>query len=350
MGQAVRVGIAGLGRSGWDIHARVFDRQPKMYTVVAAADPIQERLDEAEKKFGCKTYGGFDSFAADGEVELAVVATPTYLHAAHAIKALKSGKNVVCEKPMAASLSEADAMIKAAKDTGNLLTIFQNKRYWPDFLKVKEVIQSGKLGRIVLVKISLHSFARRWDWQTLTEFGGGELRNNAVHLIDQALQLIGDANPEVFCDLQRTLTLGDAEDHVKLTLKAPGSPVVDIEVSHACAFPQDCWLVMGTAGGLTGGGTTLRWKYVDLKTLPPRTVEAKPTPDRSFNSEELRWTEETWEQGKDSVPGDFAFYEALYGTLRRGSPLGVTPESARRVMSTIEKCYECCEAHGQSSV
>jgi predicted dehydrogenase len=64
---------------------------------------------------------------------------------------------------MAANLAEADAMIKTAKDTGNLLTIFQNKRYWPDFLKVKEVIRSGKLGRIVFVRISLHSFARRWD-------------------------------------------------------------------------------------------------------------------------------------------------------------------------------------------
>jgi len=348
MGQAVRVGIAGLGRSGWDIHARAFEKLPRMYAVVAVADPIRERLDEAEKKFGCRTYGDFDSFAVDDEVELAVIATPTYLHATHAIKALKSGKKVVCEKPMAARLSEADAMIKAARETGSLLTIFQNKRYWPDFLKVKEVIQSGKLGRVVLVKISLHSFTRRWDWQTLNEFGGGELRNNAVHLIDQALQLIGNAEPEIFCDLQRSLTLGDAEDHVKVTLKAPESPVVDIEVSHACTFPQEYWLVMGTAGGLIGGGTTLRWKYVDLKALPPRTVDAKPTPDRSFNSEELRWTEQTWEQAQDSVPGDVAFYEALYGTLRQGRPLEVTPESARRVMSIIEKCYERCEADDQS--
>ena len=339
MGEVVRVGIVGLGRSGWDIHARVFERYPKMYEAVAVADPIEERLNQANHKFGCRTYNNFDSFITDDEVELAVIATPTYLHAAHTIKALKSGRNVVCEKPMAANLAEADAMIKTAEDTGNLLTIFQNKRYWPDFLKVKEVIRSGKLGRIVLVRISLHSFARRWDWQTLTEFGGGELRNNGVHLIDQALQLMGDVEPEVFCDLQRTLTLGDAEDHVKLTLMAPGSPVVDVEVTHACAYPQDYWLVMGTSGGLTGGGASLRWKYIDLKTLPPRTVERNPTPDRSFNTEQLNWTEETWELDKDSVSGDSAFYEELYETLHNGGPLGVTPESCRRVMSIIEKCY-----------
>jgi scyllo-inositol 2-dehydrogenase (NADP+) len=337
--EAVKVGIAGLGRSGWDIHARVFERLSKMYEVVAVADPIQGRRNEAEKRFGCKTYSDFDSFAADDEIELAVIATPTYLHAAHTIKALKSGKKVVCEKPMAANLAEADAMIRTAKDTGNLLTIFQNKRYWPDFLKVKEVVQSGKLGRIVFVRISLHSFSRRWDWQTLTEFGGGELRNNGVHLIDQALQLMGDVEPEVFCDLQRTLTLGDAEDHVKLILTAPSSPVVDVEVTHACAYPQDYWLVMGTAGGLTGGGSSLRWKYIDLKTLPSRTVERNPTSDRSFNTEQLNWTEEAWKLDKDSMLGEPAFYQELYGTLRHGGRLGVTPESCRRVMSIIEKCY-----------
>jgi len=338
---AVKVGIAGLGRSGWDIHARVLEGYPKMFKVVAVADPIEERLNEAKRRFGCRTYSDFDSLAVDDEVELAVIATPTYLHARHAIKALKSGRNVVCEKPMAVNLTEADAMIETARDTGRLLTIFHNKRYWPDFLKVKEVIRSGKLGRIVLVRISLHSFARRWDWQTLTEFGGGELRNNAVHLIDQALQLTGAVEPEVSCDLQRTLTLGDAEDHVKLTLMAPGSPVIDIEVTRSCAYPQDYWLVMGTSGGLTGGGSSLRWRYVDTKALPPREVETKPSPDRSFNTEELSWTEETWELGKDTVLGESAFYERQHETLRQGAPLGVTPESSRRVMSIMEKCRRC---------
>jgi len=341
MNERVKVGIAGLGRSGWDIHARVLEKLSTMYEVIAVADLLEERLNEAKAKFGCRTYKDFDSFASDEEIELAVIATPTYLHAPHTIKALRSGRNVICEKPMAVNLTEADAMIKAAKETGNLLTIFHNKRHWPDFLKVKEVIRSGRLGRIVLIRISLHSFARRWDWQTLTEFGGGELRNNGVHLIDQALQLMGDAEPEVSCDLRRTLTLGDAEDHVKLILRAQGAPVVDIEVTRSCAYPQDYWLVMGTSGGLTGGGSSLRWKYIDPTALPRRKVETKPTPDRSFNSEELNWTEETWQLDGNSVLGEPAFYKELYETLRHGNQLGVTPESSRRVMEIMEKCRQC---------
>lgn len=340
MSERVRVGIAGLGRSGWGIHARVFEKHADMYRVVAVFDPIKERRKEAVCRFGCKTYPDYGSLIGDDEVELTVVSTPSYLHASQTIKALKAGKKVVCEKPMAANLAEADDMIEAAKETGNLLTVFQNRRYDPDFLKLKEVIQSGRLGRIAQIRISSHSFGRRWDWQTLKKFGGGELRNNAPHAIDQALQLFGEKEPEVFCDLQRTLTLGDSEDHVKVILKGPQSPTIDIEVTRACAYPQNRWLVMGTCGGLTGSSSSLKWRYFDPNDLPPRQVEAEPTPDRSYNREEIPWKEETWEATEDRRSGASAFYKELHSTLRQGAPLAVTPESVRRVMWIIEKCYE----------
>jgi len=346
MSGEVKVGIAGLGRSGWRNHAAVLGTLPEMYRVVAVSDPLEERRREAVEKFGCRAYPDFESLIGDDEVELVVIATPSHLHAPQTIKALEAGKNVVCEKPMAATLAEADAMIEAYKKTGRLLTIFQNRRYDPDFLKVKEVIQSGKLGRIVLIKMSWHSFGRRWDWQTLKKFGGGELRNTASHAIDQALQLFGDEEPEVFCDMQRTLTLGDAEDHVKIILRAPGAPMVDIEVTRACAYPQSWWLIMGTQGGLTGSTTSLRWKYFNPEDLPPRQVDEKPTPDRSYNREEIPWIEETWNLGEGYKRGTFLFYEELYKTLRHGAPLAITPESVRRVMWVIEKCRELCEGRG----
>jgi len=342
MNGKVKVGIAGLGRSGWNIHAAIFENLHDKYTVVAVSDPIEERRQEAKEKFGCRAYPEFDLLTKDEEVELVVIATPSHLHASHTIKALEAGKHVVCEKPMARNLAEADVMVEAAKKTGKILTIFQNSLFAPDYLKVKEVIQSGKLGRIVLVKICNHSFGRRWDWQTLKKFGGGELRNNAVHPIIQGLQLLGDKEPEVFCDLRRTLTLGDAEDHVKIILKAPGSLLIDIEVTRACAYPQDRWLVMGTQGGLVGSSSSLRWKYFDPKDLPPRKVETTPTLNRSYNREEIPWKEETWSFDGDYRSSGIAFYNELYKTLRLGAPLAVTPEMVRRVMWVVEKCMELC--------
>jgi len=343
MNDRVKVGIAGLGRSGWGIHTRIFERLSDKYEVVAVSDPIEERRQEAVERFGCEAYSEFDELIRDEAAELIVVATPSHLHAPCTIRALEAGKNVVCEKPMATNLTEADAMIETAKKTGKILTVFQNSLFAPDYLKVKEIIQSGKLGRIVLVKIYSHSFGRRWDWQTLKRFGGGELRNNAVHLIIQGLQLLGDKEPEVFCDLQRTLTLGDAEDHVKIILKATDSPLIDIEVTRACAYPQDAWLVMGTQGGLIGNHHSLRWKYFNPKDLPPRQVDTKPTPDRSYNVEEIPWKEEHWSSEADYQSSGIAFYEELYETIRHGKPLPVNPESVRRVMWVVEKCMTLCE-------
>jgi len=339
----VKVGIAGLGRSGWDIHARIFENLSDKYKVVAVSDRIEKRRREAVEKFGCKAYSEFDDLIKDRSVELVVVATPTYLHASHTIKALEAGKNVVCEKPMATNLAEADSMIKTTKKTGNMLTVFQNSLFAPDYLKVKEVIHSGKLGRIVLVKIRSHTFGRRWDWQTLKKYGGGELRNNGVHLIIQGLQLLGDKEPEVFCDLQRTLTLGDAEDHAKIILKASNSPLIDIEVTRACAYPQDTWLVMGTQGGLTGSHHSLRWRYFNPADLPPRQVDEKPTPNRSYNVEKIPWIEESWSSETVYMPSGITFYKELYKTLRNGAPFPVTPEIVRRVMWVVEKCFELCE-------
>jgi predicted dehydrogenase len=84
-----------------------------------------------------------------------------------------------------------------------------------------------------LIRIAWHGFKRRWDWQTLNEFGGGDLSNTGPHVIDHALQLLGEADPIVMCDLRNVLSSGDAEDHIKITLKAPGAPVVDIELTAA---------------------------------------------------------------------------------------------------------------------
>ena len=338
----IRVGIAGLGRSGWNIHANILSQLKDKYEVVAVTDPLEERRKEAVEKFGCSAYTDFDTFIKDDRIELVVVATPSYLHAEHSIKALEAGKDVVSEKPMATNLEEADAMIEAAKRTGKILTIFQNSLFMPDFLKIKEIVRSGKLGRLVLVKIYGHSFGRRWDWQTLKKFGGGELRNNGVHYIIQGLDLIGDKEPEVFCELQRTLTLGDAEDHVKIVMKAENAPLIDIEVTRACAYPQNKWLIMATQGGLTGTHNSLRWKYFDPKDLPPRQVETRPTPDRSYNREEIPWEEESWTTSKGFSSSGIIFYEELYRTLRYGAPPPVSPEKVRKVMKIVEECYKQC--------
>ncbi|MCL4862016.1 MAG: Gfo/Idh/MocA family oxidoreductase, partial [Caldilineaceae bacterium] len=335
----IRVGIAGLGRSGWDIHARLLAPLADVYQVVAVVDADEKRRQEAVDRFDCQAYTEYDALLADPAVELVVVSLPSHLHADGSIAALAAGKHVVCEKPMATTLADADRMVAAAEQGDRVLTTFQQRRYNPDFVKVREVIESGVLGRIVQIRLTESRFTRRWDWQTLQKFGGGSLNNTGPHFLDMGLQLFGDAYPDqVFCHLDRTLTLGDADDHVKVVIHGNDAPTVDIEISSCCAYPPETWNVIGAQGGLAGSTKQLRWKWVDWDAQPPRTLDLAPTPDRSYNRDELTWQEAAWDIANDASPGYPAFYRELYETIRHGAPLAITPQSVRRVIWLQEEC------------
>ena len=340
--EPIRVGIAGLGRSGWGIHANALAAMNDRYQIVAISDADVARRTEAVSRFGCESHSTFESLIGDGSIELVVVATPNHLHVDHTIAAVNSGHHVVCEKPVATSSAGMSRISAATHSTGRVIAPFQNRRYEAMYRKICDVIASGILGRIVEIRVCVHAFERRWDWQTLREYGGGLLRNSGSHFIDELLVLFGDSEPEVFCKLDRTLTSGDAEDHVKLIMHGRGAPMIDLEISSACAYPQELWLAMGTSGGLRSQNNTLQWKYVDFSTLPERPVDRQPTPDRKYNSEPLPWHEEQW-----MVPNDInitqthrMFYEDLFQTIRAHVAFPITLQSVARQMRVIEKCYK----------
>lgn len=337
----IKVGIAGLGRSGWGIHANAVSHLPNYFTVVAVCDPDEARQQEARDRFGCRAYAGYASLVDDAEIELMIVATPSQFHANDTISAMRAGKHVMVEKPMAPSLAAVDAMIAAAKESGLILTVNQNYRYAPDFRKIKEIIDSGVLGRIIEVRLSIHQFRRRWDWQTLKKNGGGILNNHGAHFVDWALLLIDEPQPEIFCHMETTpLCTGDAESHVKLILKPKQGPLIDIELTHACAYPQDHCLVMGAQGGLSSNRGEIHWRYFDPEALPPLVLDERPTPDRSYNNEELPWQEMSYKPARNFSADAMHLYRDLYATLRDGAPLVITPESVRRQIAVLERCRE----------
>ena len=144
------------------------------FRVVAAVDARPERQAEAKTRFACNASADVESLNRDPNVELVIVATPNHLHAPQAIAAMEAGKHVLCEKPFAMSQAEADQMIASSQRTGRMLTVYQNRRFDPHFQKVREIVDSGVLGRIVQIRFAVHSFSRRWDWaDSLKEFGGG---------------------------------------------------------------------------------------------------------------------------------------------------------------------------------
>ncbi|MBB6428396.1 Gfo/Idh/MocA family protein [Algisphaera agarilytica] len=340
----IRTGIVGLGRSGWNIHAKTLAALPKHFRVSAVTDPESERCLEARQGLGCRIYNDFAEIINDDALDLIVIASPNHLHTDQAIQAMAAGKHVVCEKPFALSIEDADRAIAAAEAYDRVLSPFQHRRYESHFLKVQEIIESGALGRIVQVRMVWHQFTRRWDWQTLRRFGGGLLNNNGSHLMDHALQLLPpDVEPDVCADLKQVLTLGDTEDHIKIVMKAEGCPTLDVELSNAVAYPQDRWLIKGDRGGLRGTPEHLQWRTMDWDALPPRRLETAAATGREYSKDDITWTEHTWSPPADEPSAYERYYQDLYTTIRTGQPLAIQPQSVRRLIRVLERCYEQCD-------
>ncbi len=338
--EAIRIGIIGLGRSGWNIHANAL-REHDAYSVVAVADPLAERRDEAALAFGCATYQEPEDLLLDAEVEGVVIATPSHTHVPLAKEALQSGKHVILEKPMAETVDEVDALIAASQRADRLLTVYQPRRLDADFTLIQRLIEEGRIGRVVLIRRGIYRFARRADWQTLRKFGGGELANTGPHLVDQILLLLNGRVVDVFADLQRTVSSGDAEDHVKLSLKDETGLVADIEMTSCSTFAHPNWVLMGTRGGIIStqvdGQSALKVRWFAPEVLGELAVEEGPAQGRRYGTgEEIPWQEEVLPVEQPKSPA-LMFYDLFHATLRERAPLYVTPESVRQQVEILQR-------------
>lgn len=346
--QVLKVGIIGQGRSGRNIHGNLLAQIRTYYKIAAVADSIPERQRRAEQDYDCKAYNNWEEMVAAEELDLVVNASPSHLHFPISLELLNRGFHVLCEKPLAGSAEEVDRLIDASERNGKVIAIFQQQRYQPAFVQIQEVIQSGVLGRIVQIDISLNGFARRWDWQTLQSNNGGSLMNTGPHCLDQALQLLGtDENPDVLCMMDRANTFGDAEDYVKLIMRKQGSPTIDVEISSCAAYPHEQFNIQGTNGGLHGNANHLEWRYFNSEEAPSQKLIKEPLFDSNglpaYCSEKLTWHSDNWDfvAPTDRSPSDSLterVYMMLYRTICEGAPLEITPQQIRQQMWVMGEC------------
>jgi predicted dehydrogenase len=153
-------------------------------------DPSARSVDLA----GIAQYTSFDEMLKDPEVELVDITLPTYLHAEHAVKALKAGKHVLCEKPIALTVSEADQMVKAGAQALGKFMIAQCIRWWPEYALVREMIAQRKYGRVYSAIFRRMSATPTWGWKNWLQDhtkSGGALIDLHVHDIDYVNYLFG---------------------------------------------------------------------------------------------------------------------------------------------------------------
>ena len=333
--EPIRYGIVALGRAGWDIHIREL-RNRADAKIVAVADPMEERRKQAETELGCKSYPTLAKLLKNDEVDVVVIATPSAQHAGDTKKALKAGKHVVCEKPMAMSLSETDSVIKAARGSGKLLFIHQNYRFHAEFNHLREMIDSGILGRVFHIRHYQSSFIRRNDWQTLSKNGGGLLNNTCPHFIDVLIQLIGSPIKTIVGDLQQIASAGDVEDHVKLFLRGENGVTADMEISTAQNIipPLPKWIVCGTHGTLISDGKQSTIRYFDPAQVAPLESIDAPALNRKYgNDDKLPWQEKT--VSAEDRADRRTFYDNVVEVLRENKPMRVTVEQVREIMHVI---------------
>jgi predicted dehydrogenase len=340
--KVIRVGIIGQGRSGYDIHAAHL-RGDRRYEIAAVVDPLKDRREQAREEFGADVYATHKGLLPRDDLDLVVNASPSHRHVPITLDLLKAGHNVLCEKPLARRVADVDKMRRAAKRSGKLLAVFQQARFAPYFEQLRKVIDSGVLGRIVMIRIVWSDFGRRWDWQTLQERDGGSLLNTGPHAVDHALQLFGPGKPQVVSYLDRTVTFGNAEDHAKVILSGKGKPTIDLEVSSCTAYSPYNYCVYGTQGGLMATMKDVQWRYFSPKRAPKQELTREPLAGRVFCREKLPWNEKSWTipKAKANVFPYMArqFYSHLYKTLTEGAPLVVTVDDIRRQVAIIEECH-----------
>ena len=144
----IRVGIAGCGKIAQVRHLPEYQDRPDV-TIRGLFDLNQERAKALAEQYKARAYASYEELLADPEIDAVSICTANIAHAEMAIAALRAGKHVLCEKPMATTLEDCERMVKAAKESGKVLMIGQNQRLAAAHVKAKELLEAGAIGRLI---------------------------------------------------------------------------------------------------------------------------------------------------------------------------------------------------------
>jgi predicted dehydrogenase len=214
-GKTIRVGLIGYGFAGKSFHAPLIAAVPGLDLIVIATS----RSEAVEADYPGVAVCPPDEVVTHPEVDLVVIATPNESHFPLAAAAMRAGKDVVVDKPFTVTLEEARGLVAIAKETGRLLSVFQNRRFYSEVLATAEMLKSGMLGEVSHYESHMDRFRPtvRQRWREQPGPGSGLWFDLGPHLIDQALHLFG--MPETVNASFATLRPGGETDdwaHVQL--------------------------------------------------------------------------------------------------------------------------------------
>ena len=348
--EKVRIGIIGCGGIANGKHLPALQKV-KEAELVAFCDIIEEKAVKAAKEYGtpdAKVYTDYKELLKDVSIDAVHVLTPNRSHSFISIDAMRAGKHVMCEKPMAKTYAEAKEMAEVAKETGKILTIGYQNRYRPDSQYLKRACENGELGEIYFAKA--HAIRRRAvpTWGVfLNEYeqGGGPLIDIGTHALDLTLWMMDNYKPKMVVGTTYK-KLGDQKesgnawgdwDPEKFTVEDSAFGFITME-DGATIILESSWALnsldvdeaktslCGTKagadmkGGLRINGVKYNKQYVEEPNLESGGVDY-------------------FEGDLGGEPQDFEC-RTWINAITKGTPLTVLPEQAAVVTQILEAIYE----------
>ena len=200
-----RIGIVGFGFMG---HAHFKNyKEINGAQVVAICDIVEQKLtgkygpagniactEQELDLTGCDVFTDADKMFKDADLDAVSITLPTFLHKEYTIKALNAGLDVICEKPMALNSADCQVMADAAEKCGKVLQVGHCIRFWPEYVKTKELVDSGKYGKLITATFHRLSLNPNWVWDNWlldAKRSGGALLDLHIHDSDYIQYLFG---------------------------------------------------------------------------------------------------------------------------------------------------------------
>ena len=207
---------------------------------------------KAQQYAGVRVWTTLDDALTDTTIDAVYVATPVALHACHTIAALRAGRHVLCEKPMAMNYAESETMAHAGRESGKLLGVAYYRRFYPKVNRARQLMALGAIGTPVLAEINCHDWfaaeggQRAWLLDPAMA-GGGPLYDTASHRIDLLNFLFGRPLA-VAAQLSNAVHCVPVEDNATLLIEYPAGLRAIVDVRRHSKVPRDEFRIIGTEG------------------------------------------------------------------------------------------------------
>ena len=304
--------------------------------LVAVCDIVEDKAKEIGNQFSLPYYADMHQMMQSEDIDVVVVLSESGNHARNVVDLAKYGKHIVVEKPMALTLDDADAMIRACDESGIKLFVVKQNRFNVPVVKLREALEQGRFGKLVLGSVRVRwcrteEYYNQAAWRGTWAMDGGVLTNQASHHIDMLEWMLGDVE-SVFARSSTALANIEAEDTAVVTLKFRNGALGVVEATTATR-PRDLEgsiSVLGEGGTVEIGGFAVNemktWSFV-----VPKPDDEKVMAKYSVNPPNVYGF------------GHQAYYEYVVDCISNNGPHLVDGLVGRKSLELINAIYESIE-------